>query len=172
MLLKISGAIIIALASTAFGCSLCNEYKRKLLFFKEFNQMLYMLEGNIKHKNCFILEALKEIKIKNGLLSLFINKVTEILENENCSVKEAWEYGVIITLKDNKGFKTEETDMIMSFGQNLGITDRETQIKYIEMYIENTNRYIEQLDSVKKEKIKLYKTLSALSGLFIIIVLI
>ena len=85
------------------------------------------------------------------------------------SSEEAWSKGVDDT---STYLNKEDIENIKSFGKLIGKTDKEGQVSHIEL----TRTFIElQLEKARKEEeknAKMYKTLGAIIGLAIVIILI
>lgn len=172
MLLKITGMIILITSGTLLGFSLCNDYMERILCLEAIKKALIILKGEIKHNNSSICEALDNIKVNNNQVMSFLQKVVMKYRNKKFSLWEAWNESVLESFNKTIKLSKEEIDIIRDFGRNLGITDRETQMKNIDECISEMNRCLMELKNEKKEKCKLYKVLGVLSGLFISIMLL
>lgn len=172
MLLKITGIILIIIAGALFGYSLCDDYLERIYCLESIKRALFILRGEIKHNNSSIYEALENIEVSNNNVMNFISGVIKEYKYKKSSLWEAWEKGITDCFEKSPGLKKEEIKIIQEFGRNLGITDRETQLKNIDECVKEMEESITDLKNDKKEKCKLYKTLGVLSGLFISIVLL
>lgn len=170
MLLKIIGMIVLITSGALMGYSLCDDYIERIHCLEAVKKALIILRGEIKHNNSSICEALENITVNNRLVMSFIKKVVRDYKNMNGSLWEAWEKSVVENLEPSQ-LKNEEINIIRDFGRNLGITDRETQMKNIDECMKEMDGCITDLKGEKKEKCKLYKVLGVLSGLFISIIL-
>lgn len=171
MLLKIIGMIVLITSGALMGYSLCDDYIERIQCLEAVKKALIILRGEIKHNNSSICEALENITVSNRLIMSFIKKVVKEYKNMNGSLWEAWKKGVTENLEQSP-LKNEEINIIRDFGRNLGITDRETQMKNIDECMKEMDGCITGLKGEKKEKCKLYKMLGVLSGLFISIMLL
>lgn len=172
MLLKIIGMIVLILSGTLLGYSLCDDYMERIRCLEAVKKTLIILKGEIKHNNSTICEALSNIKVNNNQVMSFLEKVIKEYKYKKLSLWEVWSEGVISSFHKTMKLSKEEVDIIKDFGRNLGVTDRETQIKNIDECVDEIERCIIELKNEKKEKCKLYKAFGVLSGLFISIMLL
>jgi len=91
---------------------------------------------------------------------------------EEKTLFESWKMAVNKYLKKEIKFDKQETDVILTFGTNLGVTDRETQLSNIDECINDIQEVILQLKEEKNNKCKLYKCLGTFSGILIAVLLI
>lgn len=173
MLLKMTGIILILLSGSLIGISLSKEYEMRIVHLKQFNKMLMLLKGEIKYNNSGICESVALVSERTeNVIGVFLKKVMENFNENNISLKSAWDYGVETVLKTQTRLKEKELIYIKDLGTNLGITDKETQINNILSCIEAINLSLDELNENKAEKCKLYKTLGVMAGAFLTIVLI
>ena len=172
MLLKITGMIILVITGGLFGYSLCDDYLERMNCLEAIKKVLIRLRGEIKHNNSSVCEALENIEVDNQKIMNFIKNVIRNYRGEGQSLWEAWEKSTKSCFEKASKLNWEEIKIIKDFGRNLGITDRETQLKNIDECVRELDGCILTLKKEKKEKCKLYKTLGVLSGLFIAIVLL
>ena len=117
-------------------------------------------------------EAMELIKINNNVIENFYHKVSEVYFMEEKTLFESWKMAVNKYLKKEIKFDKQETDVILTFGTNLGVTDRETQLSNIDECINDIQEVILQLKEEKNNKCKLYKCLGTFSGILIAVLLI
>ena len=150
------------------GNIISKRYTLRVKELKDFSNALNIIENKIK----FTYEPLSEIFIQTSRLlsenisNIFINASSYMKE---FSSEEAWNKGVDDT---STYLNKEDLENIKSFGKLIGKTDKEGQVSHIEL----TRTFIElQLEKARKEEeknAKMYKTLGAIIGLAIVIILI
>ena len=172
MLLKIIGMMILIIAGGLFGYSFCDDYMERIHCLESTKKALLILRGEIKHNNSNICEAMGNISVRNTYVMNFLKKVIQEYTYKNSSLWESWEKGITEYFEKESGLKEEEIKIIKDFGMNLGITDRETQLKNIDECTRELDECILSLKGEKKEKCKLYKMLGVLSGVFVSIMLL
>mgnify|MGYP003002064365 CR=1 FL=1 len=153
------------------GYSLGDDYVERVNCLEAVKKALILLRGEIKHNNSSICEALENIGVSNCHVMSFIRRVIKEYKYKQSSLWEAWKRGITDSFAKSSQLKKEEIKIIEDFGRNLGITDRETQMKNIDECIAEIDTLIGALKNEKKEKCKLYKVLGVLSGMFISIML-
>ena len=150
------------------GNIISKRYTLRVKELKDFSNALNIIENKIK----FTYEPLSEIFIQTSRLlsenmsNIFIKASGYMKE---FSSEEAWNKGVDDT---STYLNKEDIENIKSFGKLIGKTDKEGQVSHIEL----TRSFIElQLEKARKEEeknAKMYKTLGAMIGLVIVIILI
>ena len=150
------------------GNIISKRYTLRVKELKDFSNALNIIENKIK----FTYEPLSEIFMQTSRLlsenmsNIFIKASGYMKE---FSSEEAWSKGVDDT---STYLNKEDIENIKSLGKLIGKTDKEGQVSHIEL----TRTFIElQLEKARKEEeknAKMYKTLGAIIGLAIVIILI
>ena len=149
MCLKVIGVLIVVTACSLMGFALANDYIAKINNLDAFKKSLRILKGKIKYDNLSVFEAMELIKINNNVIENFYHKVSEVYFMEEKTLFESWKMAVNKYLKKEIKIDKQETDLILTFGTNLGVTDRETQLSNIDECINDIQEVILQL---KEEK--------------------
>ena len=105
----------------------------------------------------------------NDLLLNAFDNIKTNFTNANYITDKDFNYN---NLKKEIKIDKQETDVILTFGTNLGITDRETQLSNIDECINDIQEVILKLKEEKNNKCKLYKCLGTFSGILIAVLLI
>ena len=173
MLLKCIGIIILMAACGMFGFSLSYDYIMRMKNLEQLRKMLLLLQGEIKHKNSGISEAIKNVSIQmeNGMGD-FLKYVSQKFRKENITIKAAWNMGIDDFLKKRSKLIEKDLTIIRELGGSLGVTDRETQIHNIHNCMDIIGITINELNVAKGEKCRLYRTLGVMAGAFMAIVFI
>lgn len=172
MLLRMVGSIMIICGCSAMGFSLSNDYTLRIRQLEQMNRVLLLLEGEIRYHNSGISEALLKIsKMSNGIFSTFFINVVKTMRKGK-SLKEAWCTSVTGVLEKNTKLKDSDMGILKELGNCLGVTDRETQINNIEKSRVQIDNIMGELNKIKIEKCKIYKTLGVVAGMFIAIILL
>ena len=173
MLLKIIGAIVLLISSVSYGFSLSNDFIKRINCMERFYNSLIMLKGEINYNNSGIKWAIENISQNDeGIIGKFYKKVLEIFDEGSTSIKDAWNMSVEEVLEKENILKREDISIIAEIGQNIGVTDRETQINNINYTMEKAKTLISGLKEIKEEKCKIYKMLGVVAGMFITIIII
>lgn len=173
MLLKMIGIILIILSGSLFGISLSKEYEMRIVNLKQFRKMLVLLKGEINYNNSGICESVTVVAERmDNDIGNFLNAVLEKFDENNGTLKDAWDFGVENVLKIKTELKDKELVYIKDLGVNLGITDKETQLNNILSCMEAIDLLVDELNENRSERCKLYKTLGVMASAFLTIVLI
>ena len=68
--------------------------------------------------------------------------------------------------------KKDELLIIKELGENIGITDRETQINNLNYAMDKLSRLMQELKASKTSKCKIYRMMGIVTGMFVAIILI
>lgn len=168
IVLKYIIIFLIFLISFLIGNIISKRYILRVKELKDFRNALNIIESKIK----FTYESLPEIFMQTSkLLSENISKIF-ITASENMkelNAEEAWNKGIE---ESSTYLSKEDIENIKNFGKMIGKTDKEGQVSHLEI----TKTFIEM--QIKKARIeeeknsKMYKTLGAIIGLGIVIILI
>jgi stage III sporulation protein AB len=173
MLLKGLGIGTVFLASAIFGYLLSFDYVTRLKNLEQIEKMLLHLKGEIKYNNEGIVEGIMKIaKRMDGIPQRFLMCIREYFNQEECSLKDAWDRGISEVLEPESKLGAEDILVIRELGNSLGITDRETQIQNLLNTMELLELKRKELNEGKVEKCRLYRTLGVMAGMFMAIVLI
>lgn len=130
------------------------------------------LENEIHYMGRPLGQALRSYaNARSGALAQFSNKVTEIYSRENTTIESAWQ-------KSLKAFRREwplhgeEWNLLLSVGEALGKTDKQSQSSFIRMMRDKFSLQEKKAEEERRGKEKLYKNLGVLGGLALILVLI
>ena len=150
------------------GNIISKRYTLRVKELKDFSNALNIIENKIK----FTYEPLSEIFMQTSRLlsenisNIFINASNYM---KRFSSEEAWNKSVE---QSSTYLNKEDIENIKGFGKLIGKTDKEGQVSHIEL----TRTFIQlQLEKARKEEeknAKIYKTLGAIIGLAIVIILI
>ena len=70
----------------------------------------------------------------------------------------------VADISDGYALKHEDKQLLCSFGEKLGITDVEGQLKHIELYKGLANAHLDDSKNEIKQKSRLYKTMGFFVG--------
>lgn len=173
MLLKGFGVIAVFAASSLFGYSLSREYLTRIKNLEQIKKVMILLKGEIQHNNSGISEAILNVATRvENVMGVFLKAVWKKFNDSGCSVKEAWHMGICEVLEKETCLNKEDITIIKELGNNLGITDRETQINSMLNIMDIIELKIKELNETRGEKCKLYRTLGVMAGAFMVVVLI
>ncbi len=169
----IVGSICIIIPMFMYGSYIGSKEVYKLKDYKELKKGLLLLESEIKYSNELISVACKKISenMEMPIKKIFYEFSEELEENIYDETYKIWE-DIVEKYKEEMYFTPFELDEIKRFGQMLSSNDMELQLKNITMLIKFIEVEIKELSNTSFKKVKLYKTISILCGLLIIIILV
>lgn len=151
MLIKLFGSCAIIGASLLCGRKISSGLRLRKDSLAAFHSALVMLESEINFSQNSIDNAFENIS-KSIPLSGFFGCVSE--NTARLGIRKAWN-SALEEYKSRLGLTGSDAEILLSFSAELGITDRENQIKNI--------RYIlSLLGAAEKEAQEKYNTLSGL----------
>lgn len=167
-MLKLAGAILIICASAGMGYSKCRELTLRERNLENFLQLILCLKGEIRCGNSSLPEALRDTASRcRGIYKDFFYGAATCMETnteENLSVifKNCTEQYLTETCLTG-----EEKRKISLLGERLGYLDREMQIRQLELYEEEFQYLLQELQKDKSEKKKIYRSLGAMGGIML-----
>ncbi len=171
--MNIVAIILIFLSSVIYGFYFSNKNIYKLKDYKELKKALLILEGEISFGNETLAFATNKIskKINVPINLIFENFSKEIEEDIYTDINIIWEKSVQ-NYEHKLYFTKNEIDEIKSFGKILYSQDADLQIKNINMLIKYLDKEIDELQVNSFKEAKMYKSISVLVSLLIVILLI
>ena len=173
MFAKLILSIIIITSAGIIGYVLAYRYVQRLQQLKNLYLSFQLLETEILYSSNSLPIALQKVGIKsNKSVRDFFLDTYKILDSRmGCSIEEAWTKAI----EDNitgTSLNREDKEILLDFGNNLGRTDKEHQVKnfnYIYLQLKK-NQENAEIQRLKNEK--MFKNLGILIGIAIVIVFI
>lgn len=166
--IKYIGLVLVFCITMWLGNLISKKYTFRLKELKDIKNALNIIENKIK----FTYEPLPEIFIQTS--KMVSKNISEIfvqaynnMKKENA--QDAWEKSIEIATTN---LSKEDIENIKGFGKMLGQTDKEGQISRIELTKTFIDMQIEKAKIEEEKNSKLYKTLGAVLGLALVIILI
>ena len=154
--------------STAIGIVLSKRYQKRVEELKDFKSAFNILKTKMRFTYTPLREIFTDIsKNLHGKIGIVFEKASSYIEERDA--KLAWEDAInSIELNITK----EDKEVILGLGKLLGKTDVEGQISEIDLCLTFLEGQIEKAESEKEKNAKLYKSLGAIAGIGIIIILL
>mgnify|MGYP001054977564 CR=1 FL=1 len=173
MLLKIIGSVLIIAGSSIIGFTLSSTYSKRPVQLKTLQSLIQMLENEIRFMSSIITDAFERIgRSSDNPVALIFTTTLKYLDNEEfTSIAQAWESSV----NENIGktaLTREDAEILVSFGNMLGNSDIQGQIKNITHTLQQLNLQQQKAEEAKKKYDTMYKTLGILGGAVAVILLI
>lgn len=125
---------------------------------------LEQMKTGIRYNSAQISRLVISISSREEFRALtFLSECSENLDRK-IAFPKAWKQGVETAFKTGD-IGEQEKDILISFGQGLGISDIEGQLSNCDVYIELISNMLLKARHEKESKGRLYTTLGLLSGL-------
>ena len=160
--------VLIFFVSCLIGKILANRYKGRVEELKEMECALNILKTKMQYTYQPLPEIFKEIanNFQSNIGSIF---KTASKEMKNYSASEAWK-NAIQSSKSN--FSNSDLKVIENLEKLLGKTNLEGQLSEIEVTQKFLDNQIKEAEDERIKNEKLFKSLSIITGLAIVIILI
>ena len=154
--LKIFGALLIASSGLMLGCSLSRKLKNRRDFLAKFAVFLNTLATGLRYSadDIFTLVSLSA----GDFTPLHIARQERTLPFEQVWGKKLASFARQYSLSG------QDVGLLREFGEKLGKTDLEGQLKHIELYKTLFAKQLLQVEEAIAKKARLYKTLGLFGG--------
>ncbi len=172
-MLKLLGCIIIISASLGFAFCIRQDMKNHLCLLYELRKLL----TDIFYEEQYSLQPVEHIlrysvRSSDERLNEIMRRIGEgLLRKEAGSGEEIWK-AVFREHRKKLGLREDEADIIENVGSACFGKCMEENQKVLSLYLERLNFLIETERTERREKQKVYQTVSIMCGLILIILLI
>lgn len=170
-MIKIIGCIIIVLACSGLGFMLAARYKMRVLELRSIKMSLQILETEIAYSNTPLPDAFYMVSTKSSapVNTIFVQMSTSLKEKNHSTVGEAFSK-TIDEIREKMSITNEDIDILKSFGNSLGCSDTDGQIKNFNMAIKQLENQELKAEESRLKNERMYKNLGILAGLAIAII--
>lgn len=147
------------------GIYFSQRMQYRYVFLTEMDALILKMEGLIKYNRYSVYELLDETR--NEKLS-FITDDMIAQSKEGKRIDELWKNEI----SDIKYLTADDLRVLGMLGDNLGKTDTDGQLAVMESVRRSLDTLIKDSDEIRKNKMKLYRTLGILLGAAVGIVLL
>ena len=170
MLFKILGGVLIGLSSYLIGAWWAGTLKNRVEDIREFQSMLKQLENEISFYSNILSEAFSKIADNASYrISGILKDMSENLKTKSGNV--AWREAIGANYK-NTYLDSEDIKILLSLSNLLGVSDTAGQICNIKNVIAKLENQEKKAESLRLKNGPLFKNLSILLGVTIIILLL
>ena len=172
-MLKLTGCMIILVASLGFACSIRTELKRHL-------EMLYRIRKlltDIFYEEQYSMQPVElilkySIRTEEECLNTILKRIGDgLLQKEAGRGEEIWRT-VFMEYQKQLGLGEEEIEIVANAGSAYFGKCMEENQKLLSLYLERLNDLIETERKERREKQKVYQTVSIMCGLILMILLV
>ncbi len=162
--LKILGGALIVLAGYFIGRQKSQKLYCRRNFLKNITVFLSSLQTSLRYDCSDIFTIVTESAKRQGLDCLECR-------SSGKSFAETW-YEKISCLPNEYSALKSDKELLNKFGENLGATDVEGQLKHIELYKTQFEKQLSFAEEDIAKKAKLYKTLGLFAGTAVVLMII
>lgn len=171
-MIKLTGAILIILATTLTGFYYAGRLRDRTGQLRELQMALQMLETEICYGSTPLHMAFQKISKKNsGVISTLFGKCTYYLQElDGATTFECWQQA-LEEIQSRLCLKKSEIEWLEHFGQIVGGSDRIDQTKHIQLMMAHLKKTEVEAKEEQIKHEKMYRTLGFLAGLLIVILM-
>lgn len=164
-MIKFAGAVFIILSASYIGFHHAEILRRRLMYLRNIKTSLDMLESEISFSQNILSRVFTRIDGISGTNGLFLKAAEKM---SVLGIKKAWCEAVDNT---DMCLKERDKEALYIFGEGLGMSDRDNQIKNIKHTKEVINSLINEANDEYEKNAKLYRSAGFLTGLFFAVIL-
>lgn len=173
MIIKLIGGSLIIASSTVIGYKLSEKYVKRPGELRSMQTALQMLESEIIFSLNPLPDAFNNIAVcfEGGVKKIFMGAAELLNKRTGMTAQEAWTQS-IQNSKSDMHFEEADYKILMEFGNSLGSSDRENQIKNIHLACSKLAMEEKKAEKQREKNEKMYKSLGLLAGVLIVLVLL
>lgn len=173
-MIKIIGVIILISSSTFVGSVLGNRVKLRVEELIYLKKLLVMFRGELEYKNAMLPEAF--LAVSNRAKAPYDNVFNElaVATEDNCTVTMARIFEGVIDkcLKGKTHLKNEDLYKLYELGDTLGYQNKTMQLSNVDLFLDRLNVQIQEEREKMNDTVKVYRTMSVMTGIFVAIILL
>lgn len=171
--MKLAGSVLVMIASSGIGFLYASEIKKRKYVLEELHNLLKLLLGDIRYMRASLCEAIGNAKRRHhGSFAGFLEEISELMsDSPGVALQDIWKQAVVKGL-GNVSLNQEDKQRMIVFGGGISSPERDTVIACFEQYIEETEVKIKEVHNMAASKVKLYRSMGVLTGIFIVILFV
>ena len=171
-MLKLLGAVLVIAASTAGGFYIARSYSDRPKQLRFLQQALQMLRTEIVYGAVPLHLAMKNVadRLPNITRLFFYSMSKNLVELDGASTYECFERAVTKHFYKTS-LKNQDKEILIQFGQTLGISDKEDQMRHISLAMQSLAAEETLAREEQKSYEKLSKNLGVPLGLLVVILM-
>ncbi len=173
-MIKVAGLIIVIASSIFAGCVLGNNVKLRVEELIYVKKLFLVFRGEVEYKNAMLSDAFQAValraKVPYDKVFSQLSNATEINCTEAMSTVFKREFENNIA--GNTYLNRDDIEKIKEIGDTLGYQNRTMQLSNIDLFVERLELLISDEQGKVNDTVKVYRTLSMMTGLFIAILLL
>ena len=173
MYLKLISSVSLFTLSTALGFIKSEKLKERVKLLGELKRTAVFLQGELRFHRSILSDALENVAQRvTDPLALFLKEVAEKLEQkEKSSIETIWNTEIEKMYKNELLLK-EDIPIFSMLGNSFGYLDVAMQLEHLNLVIIQTEDAIKSAKEQQEIKGKLYRTMGATIGAFLVLLVI
>lgn len=165
------GAIIVFAAGTMFGFHMSSQYANRPRHIRQLYQLLQHLETEIAYGVTPLAEALDTISNRIAQpLSALCARAAKELNKDTVTTEQAWKAAVEAEWA-NTAMRNTEKDIVLHLGSTLGMSDRQDQIKHLQLTMSQLKHEEEIAHEEQRRYAKMWRSLGMLGSALVVIIM-
>ena len=172
-MLKVIGALIVLLSCSLIGITIAKGFRERPKLLKSWEGALQHLETEIIYGAVPLMEALEQVSLRSeGEVAKFFDKVNHYLSTvPGITAAEAWA-DALEEWKHDSYLKDSDLEIIKTFGQSIGYSDRYDQEKHLNLAKIHLRQAGQEAAATAEKSVRPWNYLGILGGLLIVLILI
>lgn len=172
-MLKLTGCILILLASAGTGFLYAADFQRYLEKLIDIQQIVYMMKGEMEYTKATLGEVFGRVcvRAKEPYRSWLCRLEQEVEERREASFPEIWDHCLKQGLEGLR-LKKEHEHLLEELGSCLGQADADTGLGTLTLYLNRMDLEIRKTREALAGKKRLSSCMGIMGGLFLVILLI
>lgn len=171
-MLKGIGILCIVMGCSGLGWYAVSRYTTRLRMLSELEQALQFLYGEIEYSGCDIIELLDKLALRGDCFWKLWSDVEKGLQNyDGQGFFYHWKNGVE-GVAGVECLKREDVELLLAIGENIGNTDRQTQLHTLHIFQERLHGILLQAKAEYRERAKVSVVVGITAGLFLALLLV
>ncbi|MCK8826639.1 stage III sporulation protein SpoIIIAB [Natroniella acetigena] len=168
--MKLIGASLIIMGSGAIGFVVAKQFILRVKELQELQTALQMLETEISYGLTPLPQAFAKIttSLSTSVAELFLVAQEEL--ESGSTAQQAWQKAIDESFAETALIESDK-DVLVSVGYNLGQSASQDQQKYLSLAQHKLTNLYQQAVEEKEQKVKLWRYLGVLLGLFVVILI-
>ncbi len=172
-MVRLIGVFLLLFSCIGAGVCMGRREQQRIHQLGELIRSMEYLKGEISFARTTLPEAMEQLSkhILPPFHNLFAGLALELKQHPGTGFGEIL-YTMLENEKQNWELLPKDVDNFYQACCNLGYLDKEMQIHMLERYMKELEKTVEKLSKEIPQKIKLYRNLGVLGGVFLVVVLV
>lgn len=170
--MKWLGMCMVLLGSIGLGVWYSALYTRRWKNLIACRKAMMIIRGEIAYGKTPLPQAFGQAAVRTGgAVRAFFGLVADRLEEGGARMDEIWGQALAETVSDRE-LRREDIRELRELGDTLGYLDVEMQLQTLDLYLQRLEQSIQEYETEKKTRTRLYPVLGTMCGALICIIMI